>query len=97
MKKSDVKNMLSLEAHIEVLEIQKKKEGKVNVNYITVKSSKNKVRCPICNQFTSTIHDYLKPSKILYLDVVGEKIERLHQNNQHKFHIPTCPREIEES
>ena len=56
--------MLSLEAHIEVLEIQKKKEGKVNVNYITVKSSKNKVRCPICNQFTSTIHDYLKPSKI---------------------------------
>ena len=28
MKKSDVKNMLSLEAHIEVLEIQKKKEGK---------------------------------------------------------------------
>ena len=30
-------------------------------------------------------------------DAVGEKIERLHQNNQHKFHIPTCPREIEES
>ena len=30
-------------------------------------------------------------------DVVGEKIKKLHQNNQHKFHIPTCQREIEES
>lgn len=30
-------------------------------------------------------------------DAVGEKIERLHQNNQHKFHIPTCQREIEEA
>ena len=95
MKKSDVKNMLLLEAHIEVLEIQKKKEEKVNVNYIIVKSSKNKVRCPICNQFTSTIHDYLKPSKILYLDVVGEKTYLIV--NRRRFKCRRCNKSFTEN
>lgn len=73
MKANEVKKILSLESHIEIKEIIKRKEGKVDVNEIYIKSARKKVRCPVCHQFSSKVHDYLKPSKILYLDIVGEK------------------------
>ena len=74
MKASEVKKILSLESHIEIKEVKKVQEGKTFVNNIYVYSNKKKGRCPQCNQFSNKVHDYLKPSKILYLDIVGEKM-----------------------
>lgn len=73
MKKTEVKKMLSLASHIEVTDMKKGVEDKVVVNEIYVCSNKKKVRCPNCNIFSDKIHDYLKPSKVLYLEIVGEK------------------------
>ncbi|MGN1299360.1 MAG: ISL3 family transposase [Candidatus Scatovivens sp.] len=67
MKKEDAKILLNLDNNINVVKIEKKQEGKVNVNYVHVKSKRKKARCTHCNNFSSKIHDYLKPSKITYL------------------------------
>ena len=49
-----------------------------------------------CATIVGMVNGYIE-DKNSVTDVVGDKIKKLHQNNQHKFHIPTCPREIEES
>ena len=38
---------------------------------ITIENRKNKVRCPVCNKFTSSVHDKLKPIRSAYLDSCG--------------------------
>ena len=42
MKVGEVKKILSLESHIEIKEIRKRKEGKVDVNEIYIKSARKK-------------------------------------------------------
>ncbi len=46
-------------------------KGKIEVE---LKSKKKKVRCPICNQFTSSVHDKLKPIRSVYLDSCGQEV-----------------------
>ena len=94
MKVGEVKKILSLESHIEIKEIRKRKEGKVDVNEIYIKSARKKVRCPVCNQFSSKVHDYLKPSKILYLDIVGEKTYLIV--SKRRFECKNCKRSFTE-
>ena len=94
MKTSEVKKILSLEAHIEIKEIRKRKEEKIEVNEIHIKSRRKKVRCPHCNQFSSKVHDYLKPSKILYLDIVGEKTYLIV--SKRRFECKKCNRSFTE-
>ena len=94
MKTSEVKKILSLEAHIEIKEIRKRKEEKIEVNEIHIKSRRKKVRCPVCNQFSSKVHDYLKPSKILYLDIVGEKTYLIV--SKRRFECKKCNRSFTE-
>jgi len=40
------------------------------IKVITIKCITKKYRCPICNKFTSSIHDILKPIKLKYLKIV---------------------------
>ena len=94
MKVGEVKKILSLESHIEIKEIRKRKEGKVDVNEIYIKSARKKVRCPVCNQFSSKVHDYLKPSEILYLDIVGEKTYLIV--SKRRFECKNCKRSFTE-
>ena len=94
MKTSEVKKILSLEAHIEIKEIRKRKEEKIEVNEIHIKSRRKKVRCPDCNQFSSKVHDYLKPSKILYLDIVCEKTYLIV--SERRFECKKCNRSFTE-
>ena len=53
-----------------IMEIRKEK-GK---NEVELKNKKNKVRCPMCNKFTSSIHSKLRPIRSKYLDSCGEKV-----------------------
>ena len=39
---------------------------------VELNSRKEKVRCPSCNKFTSSIHYKLKPIRSKYLDCSGE-------------------------
>lgn len=73
MAKKDIKSMLSLDTSIEVTNVEKEVEKKIAINKVYIRSNKKKVRCPKCNKFSDKIHDYLRPSKVLYLDIVGEK------------------------
>ena len=42
---------------------------------VKIGSTKNKVRCPICNQYTKSVHSKLKPIRSVYLDSCGQKVE----------------------
>ena len=54
----------------EIIEL-KEKNGIIEVE---LGSRKKKVRCPICNEFTSSIHDYLKPIRSTYLNSCNQEI-----------------------
>lgn len=73
MKKEEVRKLLNLNEMIDLIKIEEKVEDKKKIKYVHVKSKRQKARCTSCNQFSSKIHDYLKPSKIIYLDNSGVK------------------------
>ena len=41
---------------------------------VFVESKKTKEKCPYCNEYTSSVHDKLKPIELKYLKVVEEKM-----------------------
>ena len=69
-----VKELLGLNnKKVKVLSVEEKEEGKEKVQVITLKGTTNKVKCPICLKYTSSVHDKLKPIKIKYSKVVDRK------------------------
>lgn len=72
MKKEETRILLNLDATIDIVKVETKKEKGKNIKYVHVKSNKKKVRCTKCNNFSNKIHDYLKPSKITYLKNSGD-------------------------
>ena len=69
---------------IKIMKI-KKEEGVINVE---LNSKKDKVRCPICNKFTNSVHSKLKPIRSTYLDSCGEKVNLII--NKRRFHCYEC-------
>ena len=67
MKKNELRRVLRLNEDIDIISV----EEETNRIMISIKSNKKKVRCPLCNEFTNKIHDYLKPSRIDYLNTAG--------------------------
>lgn len=71
---NEVKELLGLRNNkVKVLSVEEKQEGKEKVQIITLKGMVNKIRCPICNKYTKSVHDELKPIKIKYNKVVDRK------------------------
>ena len=66
------------------MEIREEK-GKIEVE---LSSQKKKVRCPICNAFTSSVHDNLKPIKSIYLDSCGQEVNLII--HKRRFHCYKC-------
>ena len=53
---------------------------------IGVESRRKKVRCPICNKFTSSVHDKLKPIRSVYLDSCGTNVDLIiHKKRYHCY------------
>ena len=50
---------------VKIKNIEQKKNGLIEVS---IKNKKTKVRCPVCNKFTSSVHSKLKPIRSIYLD-----------------------------
>lgn len=53
-----------------IMNMQKEK----GIIEVELKSRKEKVRCPECNKFTSSVHSKLKPIRSKYLDSCGERV-----------------------
>lgn len=66
------------------MNIQKEK----GIIEVELKSKKNKVRCPICNKFTNSIHSKLKPIRSKYLDSCGERVNLIIYKR--RFHCYNC-------
>ena len=70
----------------------KKENGIIEVE---LASRKDKVRCPECNKFTSSVHSKLKPIRSKYLDACGEKINLIIYKR--RFHCYNCGKIFTES
>ena len=66
------------------MEIREEKE-KIEVE---LSSQKKKVRCPICNAFTSSVHGNLKPIRSIYLDSCGQEVNLII--HKRRFHCYKC-------
>ena len=81
----DVYILLGLDRKEYIIMEMKKEKGIIEVE---LKSKKEKVRCPSCNKFTSSIHSKLKPIRSIYLDSCGEKVNLII--NKRRFHCYNC-------
>ena len=57
---------------VKIKNIEQKKNGLIEVS---IKNKKTKVRCPVCNKITSSVHSKLKPRRSIYLDSCGTKVD----------------------
>ena len=63
----------------------KKEKEIINVE---VCSQKKKVRCPICNTFTSSVHCHARPIKSTYLDSCEQEVVLII--HKRRFHCYKC-------
>ena len=63
-------------------------EEKEGIVLVELSNRRNKVRCPECNGFTSSVHDKLKPIKSAYLDACGQEVKLLIYKR--RFHCYKC-------
>ena len=68
---------------VKILSVEENKRGVIEVD---LESRKTKVRCPICNKFTSSVHGKLKPIRSVYLDSCGSKVDLIiHKKRYHCY------------
>lgn len=73
----EVKDLLGFKNNkVKVVKVQELKEKNELVQEVTLIGTINKVKCPICNKYTSSVHDKLKPV-ILKFNKVAEQNCRL--------------------
>ena len=70
---------------IKILDVNQRGNGLIEVD---IENRKKKVRCPICNKFTSSVHDKLKPIKSVYLDSCGSKVDLIIYKK--RYHCYNC-------
>lgn len=70
---NEVKELMGLVDHkIKVLEVSEEIIDNKKVKVVTIIGKANKVKCPICLKYTSSIHDKLKPMNIKYLKMAEQ-------------------------
>ena len=76
---------------IKILNVNQKGNGLIEV---VIENRKKKVRCPICNKFTSSVHDKLKPIRSVYLDCCGSSVDLIIYKK--RYHCYKCNRTFTE-
>ena len=56
----DLEKILKLENY-KIIKIEERNEDNKKVKVVYVESKNKKDKCPICDEYTSSIHDRLKP------------------------------------
>ena len=67
----DLEKILRLENY-KIIKIEERSEKEKKIKIIYVESKNKKDKCPICNEYTSSIHDRLKPIEVKYLKVIEQ-------------------------
>ena len=70
---------------VKVTNISQNDNGIVEVS---IENKKNKVRCPLCGNFTSSVHDKLKPIRSVYLDSCGTNVDLIIYKK--RYHCYNC-------
>ena len=70
---------------VKIININQKEPGLIEV---VIENRKQKVRCPACNKFTSSVHDKLKPIKSIYLDSCGSSVDLIIYKK--RYHCYNC-------
>ncbi len=70
---------------IKIINIKQKNNGLIEV---AIENKRRKVRCPICNKFTSSVHDKLKPIRSVYLDSCGSSVDLIIYKK--RYHCYNC-------
>ena len=67
---NEVKKLLGLDdKNIKILSIEEEKIKDKKVKIVNVITTIKKVNCPICNKYTKSVHDYLKPINSKYVKI----------------------------
>ncbi len=70
---NEVKELMGLvDCKIKVLEVFEEIIDNKKVKVVIIIGKANKVKCPICLKYTSSVHDKLKPTKIKYLKMAEQ-------------------------
>ncbi len=67
----ELQKLLKLENY-KITKIEERSEDKKMIKIIYVESKNKKQKCPSCNEYTSSIHDKLKPIEVKYLKVIEQ-------------------------
>lgn len=67
----DLEKILKLENY-KIIKIEERNEDNKMVKVVYVESKNKNDKCPICDEYTSSIHDRLKPIEIKYLKVIEQ-------------------------
>mgnify|MGYP002621360755 FL=1 len=70
---------------IKILNVNQKGNGLIEV---VIENRKKKARCPVCNKFTSSVHDKLKPIRSVYLDSCGSSVDLIIYKK--RYHCYKC-------
>ena len=70
---------------VKILNVNQRGNGLIEV---AIENRKKKVRCPVCNKFTSSVHDKLKPIRSVYLDSCGSKVDLIIYKK--RYHCYNC-------
>jgi len=68
---NDLEKILKLENY-KIIKIEERSGNNKMIKVIYVESKNKKDKCPICNEYTSSIHDRIKPIEIKYLKVIEQ-------------------------
>ena len=68
----EIEKLLSLEEY-KILKIEERKEENRMKKIIYIESKKRKEKCPICGEYTKSIHDKLKPMEIKYIKILEQE------------------------
>ena len=66
---NDLEKVLSIGKDYKIINCIEREENKKVIKVIYIESKRNKEKCPICNEYTSSIHDKLKPIELKYLKI----------------------------
>lgn len=71
---NEVKELMGLTEHnVKILKVSEEIINEERVKVITIIGKTRKVKCPICLNYTSSIHDKLKPMNIKYLKMAEQR------------------------
>ena len=70
---------------VKIISITEEIKGIIEVE---IENKNKKVRCPICQKFTSSVHSKLNPVRSVYLDCCGQKVDLIIYKK--RYHCYKC-------